>query len=45
MGIDNLGVSVYKFKHAIKFIKGEVRKSANSIKRIALLCSSNNINR
>ncbi|CAD8177992.1 unnamed protein product [Paramecium octaurelia] len=45
MGIDNLGVSVYKFKHAIKFIKGEVKKSAASIKRIAVLCSSNNINR
>ncbi|CAD8095461.1 unnamed protein product [Paramecium sonneborni] len=45
MGIDNLGISVYKFKHAIKFIKGEVRKSPNSIQKIAQLCSSNNINR
>ncbi|CAD8097441.1 unnamed protein product [Paramecium sonneborni] len=45
MGIDNLAISVYKFKHAIKFIKGEVQKSANSIQKIAQLCSSNNINR
>lgn len=45
IGIDNLAVSVLKFKHMIKYIRSEVAKNPSSAKRISILCSSNSLNR
>ena len=43
IGIENLAVNVLQFKHMIKYIRSELAKNSNSIKRLSTLCSSTSL--